>query len=109
MTFEEKVLRLMDSLRPEEAQYEELGPYILDAEDIVLNRLYPFGYAEGTQVPQRYEHIQLRIALELYNKRGAEGETAHTENGVQRVYESGEVSASLLNQIIPMCASVIRS
>lgn len=109
MTLEDKILTLQTLLLPDTAEPEELEPYMEDAGQIVLNRLYPFGYEDGVSVPARYDRLQVRIALELYNKRGAEGETSHTENGVQRVYESGEASASLLNQITPMCASVIPS
>ena len=43
----------------------------------------------------------MRIAIDLYNKRGAEGEKAHSENGVSRTYESSWVSQQLLDEIIP--------
>lgn len=107
MTLDEKTLQLQTRLLPDVVAQEALEPYVQDAEALVLNRLYPFGYQDGTEVPARYEHIQVRLALELYNKRGNEGETTHTELGTQRIYESGEVSASLLNQITPLCASVL--
>lgn len=107
MTLEDKVLQLQKLLLPDEVETEALEPYVREAEETVLNRLYPFGLPDNAEVPVRYEGIQVRIALELYNKRGAEGETAHTENGTQRVYETGEVSSSLLKQIVPFCGSVI--
>ena len=34
---------------------------------------------------------QIEIAVYLYNKQGAEGQTAHSENGISRTYESADV------------------
>lgn len=80
--------------------------YLEDAKGIVLNRRYPFGYPDGTEVEPKYEAVQVAIAIELYSKLGAEGETAHSENGISRTYENGFVSSSLLNMILPKIGSV---
>ena len=66
----------------------------------VLNRAYPYG-TEETEVPSRYEFLQCEIAAYLLNKRGAEGQTAHSENGISRSYESADVPESLLGAITP--------
>lgn len=109
MTQDDKLFAFDRLLQPDRVD-ESLMESLLDAAgELILNRMYPFGWAEETQVPHRYEQLQLRIALELYAKQGAEGEASHTENGVQRVYEAGDVSPSLLNQIMPCCSGVIRS
>lgn len=73
-----------------------------DAEQIVLNRRYPFAGDCPNAVPYRYRSVQYRIALELYAKRGAEGEIQHIENGVHRSYSSADVSPELLREIVPM-------
>jgi len=52
-------------------------------------------------VETKYLNVQLEIAVDLYNKRGAEGEVAHTENGISRSYESANVSPSILAKITP--------
>lgn len=67
----------------------------------ILARRYPFGYADGTEVPDQYYDLQVRIAVEMISHMGAEGQLAHTENTVQRTWESGSVSESLLSQIVP--------
>ena len=109
MTRDDKLFAFEQLLRPERAE-ESLMEALLDsAGELILNRMYPFGWADGTEIPHRYEQLQLRIAMELYAKRGAEGETSRTENVTQRVYESAGVSPSLLNQIMPCCSGVIRS
>jgi len=52
-------------------------------------------------VEPKYVRVQLQIAVELFNKNGAEGQTSHGENGINRAYESGDISPSLLKQITP--------
>ena len=106
MTNEEKITRLAVLISPDTADTELLGTLVEQAEGIVLNRRYPFGIPEGATVPTAYEHIQLQIAVELFSKMGAEGQTAHNENGINRSYESADVSPSLLRRIIPICGSV---
>ena len=66
----------------------------------VLDRLYPFDDTM-TSIPSRYVSKQVEIAVWLYNKRGAEGQVAHSENGVNRAYESADIPDSLLAGITP--------
>lgn len=84
---------------------EVLSTYLAIAGNKVLKRLYPFG-TSVTTVPDRYAYNQVEIACFLLNKRGAEGQTSHSENGISRSYEDGDVPPSLLREIVP-CASVI--
>ena len=107
MTNEEKISRLEVLISPDTASSELLLSLLENAEGIVLNRRYPFGAPEGAVVPAIYEHIQLQIAVELFSKMGAEGQTAHGENGVSRTYESADVSPSLLKRIVPVWGSVM--
>ena len=107
MTNEEKIKRLAVLISPDTAGDELLTVLIEQAEAIVLNKRYPFGLPESAAVPAMYEHIQLQIAVELFSKMGAEGQTAHKENGIDRTFESADVSPSLLRKIVPMCGSVM--
>lgn len=75
--------------------------YLKIAEKKILNRLYPFG-GENKTIPEKYEIMQCEIAVYLLNKRGAEGQTIHTENGISRNYESGDIAKTLLAQITPI-------
>lgn len=103
----EKLERLTVLISPDTAS-DDLLTYLLEqAEGIVLNKRYPFGSPEGATVEARYEHIQLQIAVELYSKMGAEGQTSHNENGVNRSYEAADVSPSLLKRIVPLIGSVM--
>lgn len=88
-----------------ETNLDTLLTYLYIAGNKVLKRAYPFDDTV-TEVPDRYAFNQVEIAAYLLNKRGAEGQTAHSENGISRSYEDGDVPPTLLREIIP-CASVV--
>lgn len=81
-----------------------LSLLLSDAEKEVLNKRYPFGYTEEeiTDALERYSFIIRNIAIYLYNKRGAEGETGHSENGINRSYEKAGIPDSFIAGIVPM-------
>ena len=106
MTKAEKIAALEVLISPDTAS-EDLLHYLLEqSEAIVLNRRYPFGVPEGASLSPLHEQIQIRVALEMFSKMGAEGQTSHQENGVYRSWEAADVSPSLLRQVIPVCGSV---
>ena len=107
MTNEEKITSLAALISPDTADEVILSQLITLSEGIVLNRRYPFGPPVGAKVPPQYEHIQLQIAIELFSKRGAEGQTEHDENGIARKYESADISPTLLKRITPLVGGVI--
>ena len=74
--------------------------YLTDAERAIINRLYPMDDTDCT-LPDKYESRLVEIATYLYNKRGAEGEISHNENGISRTYESASIPESMLSDIIP--------
>ena len=86
---------------PEDYSDDVLGAYLDLAGQKILGRLYPFGIPEGAGVPERYQSLQCEIACYMLNKRGAEGQTSHSENGISRQYESGSVPESMLFEIVP--------
>ena len=49
----------------------------------IIQRAYPFS-VDVTEVPDKYATNQVEIACYLLNKRGAEGETYHSEGGINR-------------------------
>ena len=81
---------------------EVLTSFLDEAGDIIINRVYPFRY-DVEEVPTKYQRRQIEIAIYLVNKRGAEGETKHDENGTNRSYESASVPESMLRDIMPYC------
>ena len=107
MTNEQKIEKLKVLISPDTASDLLLSNLLEQSEGIVLNRRYPFGPPEDATLSAMHEQIQLRIAVELFSKMGAEGQTEHAENGITRKWEAGDVSPSLLRTIIPVCGSVI--
>ena len=79
--------------------------YLNIAGSKICRKAYPFAETE-MNVPPKYDSTQVEIAVYLLNKRGAEGQTAHSENGISRTYENADIPASLLREVVPM-ASVI--
>lgn len=78
-----------------------LSAYLSLAGSKVLLRAYPFN-PEMVFVPDCYSMVQVEIAAFMLNKRGAEGQTSHSENGISRSYEDGDIPPTLLRQIVPM-------
>ena len=103
MTNEDKRVALATALAPDTDTDAVLDGVLADAEALVLNRMYPFGYPDGAVVPPRYERIQIQLAVELYSKRGAEGQSGHSENGISRSWPE---KSELLNRVMPHVGSV---
>ena len=99
MTQAEK-LQLLKAMVGESDPEEVLLAYLNIAGSKIINRAYPFGTDE-LEVPKRYDFLQCEIAAYLLNKRGAEGQTGHSENGISRSYESADVPESMLNAVTP--------
>lgn len=74
--------------------------YLDIAGQIIIRRAFPFK-DNVTDVPYKYNTLQCEIATYLLNKRGAEGETSHSENGISRSYENADIPESMLKSIIP--------
>ena len=84
---------------------EILNAYLTIAGKKIIERRYP--YDESVmEVPARYGYLQCEIATYLLNKRGAEGEISHSENGINRTYESANVPESMLCDITPVCGVI---
>ena len=99
---------LKNLIDPEELASDAiLNTYLESAKNIILLRRYPFGDfpVDDTLVtilPEKYNDLQVRIGLYLFNKRGVEGQTSHSENGISRGYEASDVPESMLREVIPV-------
>ena len=83
----------------------ELEDLLESAKAVILSRRFPFGEVPE-ELENRYKDLQIRIAVELFNKQGVEGQLSHSENGVSRSYSSAEVSEELLREITPKAGVV---
>lgn len=104
MTQDEKLTALKAMVGTSDSD-EVLSTYLNFAGSKILAKAYPH-QNDVTEVPSQYSYLQVEIAAYMLNKRGAEGQTSHTENGVSRSYENGDVPSSMLKSVIPYCGVV---
>lgn len=101
MTETDKLTKLKTELNINDTNDDAiLQEYLDDAQEAILNRLYPFDRPVAV-VPTRYERIQVALAKRMYLREGAEGELIHNENGVHRHYGSTN-DEDLLSEVVPM-------
>ena len=104
MTHDEKLTALKAMVGGSETD-EVLAAYLNLAGGKIIAKAYPYK-SEVTEVPAQYHYLQVEIAAYMLNKRGAEGQTSHTENGITRQYENADVPASMLKAITPYCGVI---
>lgn len=107
MTKEEKIVILQRMLDDTGDSDEVLSVYLDLAEQKILNRMYPFkdDYT-GLELPDRYNMVQINIAVYLLNKRGAEGEIQHIENGIHRNYGASDIPDGMLKDVVPFSQAI---
>ena len=94
-------------VRIPEATEAELEDVLLSAEDVILSRCFvsPSRVSEADKTTALVEHKEKVIgaAVVIYNMRGIEGQTSHSENGVSRSYADCAGMKPILEGIIPRC------
>lgn len=89
----------------EETNDSTVSAYLGIAGNKICRKAYPFD-PTVTEVPEQYHFLQVEIAVYLLNKRGAEFETSHNENGINRTYEGADVPSSIMRSITPFCSTL---
>ena len=101
MTEEEKLIALKAMVGSSDSD-DVLSTYLKLAGRKIIARAYPYDDTV-TEVPTQYDTLQCEIAAYMLNKRGAEGQTSHSENGITRAYENADVPSSMLKIVTPHC------
>lgn len=104
MNDEEKLIALKAMVGGSDTD-DVLSTYLKLAGRKIIARAYPYD-PSVTEVPVQYDTLQCEIAAYMLNKRGAEGQTSHSENGVSRSYENGDVPSSMLKAVVPYCGVI---
>lgn len=94
-------------VRIPEATEAELMDVLESAKDVILSRCFvSVGHAseedKATALTVHNEKV-LNAAVVIYNMRGVEGQTAHSESGVSRSYADSAGLKPILEQVIPRC------
>jgi hypothetical protein len=84
----------------DERDYDVISAYLRIAEEKLLRYIYPYDRTVE-QLPAQYDMLHVEATTYLLNKRGGEGEKIHSENGISRNYEDGDLPSSLLRGVIP--------
>lgn len=98
MTDSEKLTMLKALIGTTDLTDDALLVYLNIAGSKVIGRCYGIRKDLTTTVPEQYETTQVELAANAVFKRGAEGQSSMSDNGVNRVYESEDV---LLRRIVP--------
>lgn len=100
MTNDEKLEQMSAMLRSEGCECDNIELYAIYlslAKRKILNRRFPYG-TELDDVEEKYEQLQIELAICLFSQRGGEGQQSHSENGVSRVWRSEN---EILQEIVP--------
>lgn len=104
MTDAEKIL-LVQAMT-EETDASVVSAFLSMAGETIYHYVDPFQTSEKAAVLEEYGVVQAKAAAYFLNKRGADGQVTHSENGISRSYESGDLPASLLREITPKAGAV---
>lgn len=107
MIREEKLARLKAIVNEPSLSAETLGVYLDMAEEKILNRLYPMQdtskvNASGEliyRIPSKYDSLCVELASRYVFRRGFEGQTGSSENGISRTYGSAN-DEDLLKEVV---------
>lgn len=97
------IIRAMAAKGTENMDYNAIASYLEGAKYAILNRLYPYKDTSGMEIPEKYEFLQIKVAVYNINKRGAEFELRHIEVGTERDYASADIPDDVLKEFVPMC------
>lgn len=109
MTNETKISMLRTLIGDTEMKEDvnTLSVYLEMAGAKILERMYPYRENwEGLKVPDKYAMMQLKIATYMMNKRGAEGQIQHIENGIHRNYGDADIPENMVSDIVPFAQGI---
>lgn len=80
----------------------ELTAYLTVAKNEILNWMYR-AYAvvpeTQTNIPSKYNMVQINAVIAGYNLKGAENQTSHSENGISRSFRYSDMVDYIHNNV----------
>ena len=80
----------------------EISVYLDMAKNEILNWMYinkPERRTEVRDVPTKYEMVEVQAVVNGYSHKGAEGETVHNENGINRTFKYDDMIAYIRTHV----------
>lgn len=99
---QEALRRKLDSRNIKYVSEDDIKDEIVDA-IAAVNERRRFEPTSLIPFEAKYSSLIVKLALSSITKYGAEGEKAHSENGISRTYDNAsEYPESLLSRIVPL-------
>ena len=109
MTEAEKLLMVKTILDIDETDTSEdylISVYLTAASREIIAWRYSYGNTEVTEIPNEYEMTQVFAVVAGYSIGGAEGQTSHSENGINRTFQYADMVNYIRAHVIPICRVV---
>lgn len=112
MTAEEKLNMVKVILKVpsgDSSEDERISTYLDVASREIISWRYSYGAQEEavTQVPEEYEMTQIYAVVAGYSQMGAENETYHHENGINRQFRFSDMIDYIRHNVIPLAKVVV--
>lgn len=104
MTDAEKIA--MVKAMTDETDTEVISAFLSKAALELYRLIDPYKTTDKETIVEENVDLQVDIASYRINKRGWDYESSHSENGVTRVYETGDLPDSILRRITPKAGVV---
>lgn len=104
MTLQDKI-QMVATLLDEESVLpgDVIQTYLTMAEREILAWRYGDGAPSNGEVPPAYEMTQVQAVLNGFSQAGAEGQTYHGENGINRTFGYVDMVNYIRRNVVPMC------
>lgn len=106
MTLDEKIDLIMPLLDDDSISGEKIEAYLTLAEKAILSRRNANSGKKLTSVPEEFEYIQIQAVINGLGISGAEGQTAHSENGISRTFKYADM-IDYIHRNVPEYVGVI--
>ena len=106
MTLDEKVDLIMPLLDDDSISGAKIEAYLTLAEKALLSHRYAHSSNKPTAVPEEYEYVQIQAVVNGLGISGAEGQTAHSENGISRTFKYSDM-IDYIHRNVPAFVGVI--
>ena len=106
MSQDEKIAMVQALADDSSVSQTVIETYLTLAGHKILQRAYPFrDVSSFTEVPAKYSVLQCELAVRYIHRRGIEGETGNTDNGVRRSFGSAN-DDDLLSEVMQVVGTL---
>lgn len=102
MTSDEKLDMLSVLLNPSNEEADKLEVYLQMAEKEILAWRYSYASQKPDAVPEEYEMTQVHAVIAGFSISGAENQSQHSENGINRMFKYPDMVAYIRNNVLPI-------